>query len=244
MPMRRYLYHGQAFGFDATITEPGPYRLDHHGGCGLPDQDPGKYTGTHPGYTIADLISHGACTAEVNAMPEDSLGYFRTEVRATVENLNVEGGALTVDRIVLGIVSVYRRQWYDSPKPGTGRTRVLPLECSLVNVKIRGSLVDPTLPAPFHYSVDRRETYLTADTPDPTVDAEIRQSIIESPTRFIYVKNFGRIFFGEWTLLPSEDWHSYVHQISVMRMLLGSPQSGGGTGGGGSGGGTTDPPKT
>ena len=244
MPMQKFLYHGQAYGFDATITEPGPYRLDHHGQCGLPDKNAGDVNGNHPGYSIPNLISHGVCTTSVKAMPEDGRGYCRTEIRATVENLDVEGGVLTADSINLGIVTVYRRDWYDSGKPHSTRTRVLPFECSLVNLKVKGKTVNPNLPAPFHYSDKQRESYLTADTPDVSVDADIRQSIIESPTRFIHVPNFGRIFFGEWTLLPNDDWHSHVHQISMVRLLLGSPQTGGGSGSGGSGGGSPDPPKT
>jgi hypothetical protein len=46
------------------------------------------------------------------------------------------------------------------------------------------------------------------------------------------VKNLGRIYFGEWTLLPNETWHP-IHQIYMVRMALGSPQTGGSGGGGG-----------
>ena len=97
---------------------------------------------------------------------------------------------------------------------------------------MKGAPVKDYLPAPFHYSTDRCETYLRGDDPDATVDAEIRDAITSSESRLLYVKNLGRIFFGQWTLLPSEDWHP-IHQIYVVRMALGSPQSGSGGGGGG-----------
>jgi len=101
---------------------------------------------------------------------------------------------------------------------------------------VKGARYPDFLPAPFHYSTDRCETYLHGDDPDAAVEAEIRDAITTSPSRFLYVKNFGRIFFGEWTLLPGDDWHP-IHQIYMIRMALGSPQSGngGGPGGGGDG---------
>ena len=63
----------------------------------------------------------------------------------------------------------------------------------------------------------------------------MRAAITGTPTRLLYVKNFGRIYFGEWTLLPSEEWHP-IHQVYMLRLALGSPQ----TGSGGSGGGQVD----
>jgi len=172
----------------------------------------------------------------VKAHAEDNEGYFRTEVTATLKKLNVEGGVLTAERIELGMVTLYRRHWFDNGKPHAKRVRVMPYGCSIVDLRVKGAPYPDFLPAPFHYSKDRADAYLRGDDPDPEVDAEIRQAIIGSPSRFLYVKNFGRIFFGEWTLLPGEDWHP-IHQISMIRMALGSPQTGGGTGGTGQGGG-------
>src|SRR5580658_719702 len=238
MPMKEFLYHGQAFGVDADITNPGPYKLDGHGKCALVDGKPGNPKGTHPGFTMPSGLSHGACTTEVNAMPEDKDGFFRTEVRATIENLKVDGKSVfSVDRIVAGMVSVYRRHWYDRLGPHGRRTRVLPLDCSLVNLTIDGTALAAPLPAPFHYSAVQREAYLTADEPDPKIDAEVRQAVIDSPTRCIYMRHFGRIFFGEWILLPGQNWQP-VHQIAMLRFAFSSPPSGGGTGGGTQGGGT------
>jgi hypothetical protein len=220
---------------DANITDPGPYRLDGHGKCALPDGKAGHPTGNHSGFTMPGGLSHGACATEVNAMREDAQGFFRTEIRAAVENLRVDGKSiLTVDRIVLGMVTVYRRDWYDQPGPHARRTRVLPLDCSFVNLTLNGAPLTAELPAPFHYPADRREAYLAADKPDPGIDAEVRQAIIDSPSRCVYIPNFGRIFFGEWTLLPNENWHP-VHQIAMLRMAFSSPPSGGGTGGNGQG---------
>jgi hypothetical protein len=238
MPMKQYIYHGQAFGVDADISNPGPYKLDGHGKCALADGKPGNPKGTHPGFTMPSGLSHGACTTEVNAMPEDTDGFFRTEIHSTVENLRVDGkSVLSVDRIVFGMVSVYRRHWYDQTGFHGRRTRVLPMDCSFVNLILNGTALPAPLPAPFQYSKDQRETYLHADTPDPKIDAEVRQAIIDSPSRCIYLRHFGRIFFGEWTLVPNEYWHP-VHQIAMLRFAFSSPPSGGGTGGGGQGGGT------
>ena len=236
MPFKEFLYHGQAVGFDADIWEPGPHKVDH-ARCGVPDKKAGHYTAQQAAFEIPGVLSHGGCTSEVIAHPEDKDGFFRTEVHATLNGLNVEGGVLTADKITLGMVSHYRRQWFDNGKPHATRVRVVPYGCSIENLRVKGAPVKDYLPAPFHYSTDRCEAYLRGDDPDAGVEAEIRKAITDSPSRFLYVKNFGRIFFGEWTLLPSEDWHP-IHQISMVRMALGSPQTGGGTGGGGQGDGT------
>src|SRR5580704_5989111 len=213
MPMKEYRYHGQAFGVDADITDPGPYKLPQHGKCGLTDGKPGQPNGQHDGYTMPGGLSHGPCVTSVNAMPEDKDGFFRSEVRATVDNLRVEGKSLlSVDRITVGLISVFRRQWFDRPGHHARRTRVLPLDCSLVNLTLDGDPLEAPLPAPFNYSVDQREGYLTADEPDATVEVDIRQAIIDTPLRTIYIRNFGRIFFGEWTLIPGENFQP-VHQI-------------------------------
>jgi hypothetical protein len=231
MPFDEFLYHGQAVGFDADIWEPGPHKVDH-ARCGVPDKKPGHYTAQQAAFEIPGVISHGGCTSEVTAHPEDKDGFFRTEVHATLNGLNVEGGALTADKITLGMVSLYRRQWFDNGKPHAKRVRVAPYGCSIENLRVKGAPVKDYLPAPFHYSTDRCESYLRGDDPDAAVDAEFRDAITSSPSRLLYVKNLGRIYFGEWTLLPSEDWHP-IHQIYMVRMALGSPQSGNGGGGGG-----------
>lgn len=237
MPMKEYLYHGQAVGFEADIWEPGPHKIDGHARCGVPDKKAGHYTAQQDPFELPGVLSHGGCTSEVHAMPEDTDGFFRTEVRATLNNLNVEGGILTADRITLGLVTVYRRDWFDTGKTHARRVRVVPYGCSIENLMVKGAPVKDYLPAPFHYSTDRCETYLRGDDPDAAVDAEIRKAIADSPARCLYVKNFGRIYFGEWTLLPTDNWHP-VHQIAMLRMALGSPQSGGGTGTGGQGDGS------
>jgi hypothetical protein len=232
MPMTEYLYHGQAVGFEADIWEPGPHKIDGHARCGVPDKKAGKYNAQQNPFEIPKLLSHAGCTSEVIAHPEDKDGFFRTEVRATVGKLSLEGDALTADRITLGLVSVYRRQWFDNGKPHGQRVRVVPYGCSIENLAVKGQPLPDLLPAPFHYSTDRCEAYLRGDDPDLAAEAEIRKAITESPSRFKYVKNFGRIFIGEWTLLPSDDWHP-IHQIYMLRLAMGSPQTGNGGGGGG-----------
>lgn len=225
MPMVEFQYHGQAIAFEADIWEPGPYKIDRHAECRLPDKKPGHYTAQRDPFEIPGVLSHGGCTSEVIATAEDKEGFFRTEVHATLNNLNVEGGALTADRITLGMISMYRRQWFDNGKPYATRVRVVPYGCSIVGLRAKGAPVEDHLPAPFHYSSDRCETYLRGDDPDAAVEAEIRQAIADSPSRFLYVKNLGRIFLGEWALLSSAHWQS-IHQIYMVRMALGSRPSG------------------
>jgi len=54
-----------------------------------------KAVGDNLGYRMASEIR----ASEVIASPEDKDGFFRTEVRATLNNLKVEGDALTGPRL-------------------------------------------------------------------------------------------------------------------------------------------------
>ncbi len=240
MPLETYVYHGQAHGFDADIWEPGPHKVEPHAPSAIPDKKPGKYDNTGDPFEIPGLISHGGCCTTVHGMEEDGEKFFRTEVRATLKDLNVENGVLTADEITLGLVSQYRRHWWDSGKPHARRVRVIPCGCKIVNLRVRGIPVPDFLPPAFHYSKEQCDAYLRGDDPDHHVETQLRKAIFDSPSRFMYVKNFGRIYLGEWTLLPGEDWH-IIHQITMIRLALGSPQTGGSSGstgqtnGGGSG---------
>ena len=225
MPMTEFLYHGHAVGFEADIWDPGPHKIDGHARCGVPDKKAGRYKAQQEPFDIPGVLSHGGCSSEVIALPEDKEGFFRTEVRATLNNLKVAGDALTADQITLGLVSLYRRHWYDNGKAHGRRVRVVPYGCSIVNLAVQGRPVADSLPSPFHYSTDRCEAYLRGDHPDLAVEAEIRNAITGSPSRYLYVENFGRIFFGEWTLLPHENWHP-IHQVCMLRLAMGSPQTG------------------
>jgi len=223
MPMKEFLYHGQAVAVEGEITDPISHMIVGHARCGLPDRKAGRYEAQHPGHTIPNILSHGPCRTEVKAMEEDNEGFFRTEVRATVENLQVVGELpLSADRITMGLVSVYRRHWYDRGKAPAAR--VLPFECSFGNLTINGRPAAEWLPAPFQYSTDQRETYLRSDDPDPAMEAEIRKAIAESASRFVHIPNFGRIFFGAWGTGTGESPH--VHRLTMLQLRMGSPVKG------------------
>ncbi|MFN7995093.1 MAG: hypothetical protein U0Q18_15910 [Bryobacteraceae bacterium] len=226
MPSKDFLYHGHAVAVRGEITRPIQHVVEGHARCGIPDRNPGHYTAEHPGHTIPEILTHGPCHTEVRALPEDEMGYFRTEVRGSLENLQVLGDfRLTADRITLGIVSVYRRHWSAHENPSVRRVRVLPIDCSLGNLSVNGRLANEWLPAPFHYSAAKREAYLMGDNPDPQVESEIQDAVGSSAARFIHIPNFGRIFFGEWGIGPqgaSQD----VHEISMLRLAMGSPVGG------------------
>jgi len=235
MGMGKFLYHGQAVGFSADIWEPGPHTVPGHASCGVHGEQAGNDQKEEGDFEIPDLVKHSGCKSSVSAKEVDA-GHFRTEVKSSLYGLNVEKGVLTADEITLGIVSVYRSTWWDNGRLDARRVRVVPYGCKIVNLRFHGVPVPNFLPAPFQYSKDRCDDYLENDKPDATVEAEIRDAITNSASRFMYVKNFGRIFLGEWTLLPGDNWRP-THQITMLRMALGSPQTGSGSGGSGQGGG-------
>jgi hypothetical protein len=221
--MTGFNYHGHAVGMNGSIHKPVQHVVDNHGHSGADNLTPGTpYSGTHASHEVAGVLSYERCDTSVAAMPEKD-GYFRTEVRSTMLNLQVMGDvSLSAARIVTGMVSVYRRQWYGQPGPQAYRARVLPLDCLFENVKMNGIPIAPPMPAPFTYSPLKRETYLSSDNPDPAIDAEVRATIGNNASRCYYIPNFGRIFFCEWTVVPGDTWH-LVHQISMVRLAMGSP---------------------
>ena len=222
MPMKEFLYHGHAVAVEGQITEPISHVVGH-ARCGLPDRKSGRYEAQHPGHAIPGILSYGLCHTEVKAMEEDAEGFFRTEVRAVVEDLRVLGDLpFSADRIAMGLVSVYRRHWHDR---GTAHAaRILPFECSFGNLTINGRPAAEWLPAPFHYSAGQREAYLRGDDPDPAMEDEIRKAIAGSESRFVRVPNFGRIFFGAWGTGSGESPH--VHRLTMLQLRMGSPVKG------------------
>ncbi len=226
MPIKGFLYHGQAVAAQGQITRPVSHTIEGHAQCALPDRKAGQPSATHPGTTIPGILSYGACRSEVNAMDEDSDGFFRTEVRSTVDNLQVMGEfPLSADRISMGLVSVYRRHWFDRETPYAGFARVLPIDCSLGSLSVNGRAGNDWLPAPFHYTAAQREAYLRDDDPDPAIHAAVQAAMADSTTRFVRIPNFGRIYFGEWSMAGSEV-SQHVHQLTMLRLAMGSPVGG------------------
>ena len=226
MPIKGFLYHGHAFAAQGQITRPVSHTIEGHAQCALPDRNAGHPSATHPGHTIPGILSYGACRSEVNAMKEDSDGFFRTEIRSTVENLQVAGDfPLSADRISMGLVSVYRRQWFDRQTPYAGYVRVLPIDCSLGSLTVNGRAGNDWLPAPFHFSAAQREDYLRDDDPDPATEAAVQAAIAGSASRFVKIPNFGRIYFGEWSTGGTVA-AQHVHQLTTLRLAMGSPVGG------------------
>src|SRR5579871_4160172 len=118
MPIKRFLYHGRAAAVRGSITRPVSHLIDNHAHCSLPTSNAGHVKSVHGGHEISGILSYGSCHSEVHAMEEDAHGFFRTEVRSTVENMRVFGVfPMSADRMTLGLVSVYRRHWFDRKSP-------------------------------------------------------------------------------------------------------------------------------
>jgi hypothetical protein len=240
--MKEFQYYGKAFAVDGQITHPVSQVIDGHARCGLPDRNPGNYTGQHDGHAVPNILSYGACRTEINATHEDADGFFRTEIHATVDDLKVVGDfPLSVDRIAMGMVTVYRRHWYEGQNPPVMSVRVLPIDCSLGDLIVSGKPAAEFLPPPFSYSQAKREAYLRGDQPDPQIEADIHQAIAGSASRFVSIPNFGRIFFGEWTI-TGDGASQHAHRISMLRLALGSPVKANLTYSSGDGDGSPPPP--
>jgi hypothetical protein len=226
MPIKGFLYHGHAVAAHGQITRPVSHIIDGHAQCALPDRKAGHHNAQHGGFAIAGILSYGACRSEIKAMEEDSNGFFRTEVRSTVENLRVVGEfPLSADRISMGLVSVYRRHWFNRETPHAGHARVLPIDCSLGNLSVNGRAANERLPAPFHFSAAQREAYLHDDDTDPATEAAIETAMAGSASRFVHIPNFGRIYFGEWTKAGTAA-SQHVHRLTMLRLAMGSPVGG------------------
>jgi hypothetical protein len=226
MPIKGFLYHGRAVAAGGQITRPVSHMIEGHAHCALAHRQAGYPSSQHPGYTIAGILSYGACRSEIKAMEEDADGFFCTEVRSTVENLKVVGEfPLSADRITMGLVSVYRRDWFERQTPHGGHARVLPIDCSLGNLTVNGRAASYWLPAPFHFGAAQREAYLRDDDPDPATEAAVQAALAGSASRFVHIPNFGRIYFGEWSTGGTAA-SQHVHRLTMLRLAMGSPVGG------------------
>jgi hypothetical protein len=242
MPIKGFLYHGRAVAAGGQITRPVSHMIEGHAHCALAHRQAGYPSSQHPGYAIAGILSYGACRSEIKAMEEDSDGFFCTEIRSTVENLNVVGEfPLSADRISMGLVSVYRRDWFERQTPHGAYARVLPIDCSLGNLTVNGRAANYWLPAPFHFGAAQREAYLRADDPDPATEAAVQAALAGSASRFVHIPNFGRIYFGEWSTGGTAA-SQHVHRLTMLRLAMGSPVGGQMRFASGEGDGLPDPP--
>jgi hypothetical protein len=242
MPIKGFLYHGRAVAAGGRITRPVSHMIEGHAHCALENRQAGHPSSQHPGYAIAGILSYGACHSEIKAMEEDCDGFFCTEVRSTVENLKVVGEfPLSADRITMGLVSVYRREWFERQTPQAGYARVLPVDCSLGNLSVNGRAAKYWLPAPFHFGAAQREAYLRDDDPDPATEGAIQAAIAGSAARFVHIPNFGRIYFGEWSTGGTAA-SQHIHRLTMLRLAMGSPVGGQMSFGSGEGDGLPDPP--
>jgi hypothetical protein len=242
MPIKGFLYHGRAVAAGGQITRPVSHMIEGHAHCALAHRQAGYPSSQHPGYTIAGILSYGACRSEIKAMEEDADGFFCTEVRSTVENLKVVGEfPLSADRITMGLVSVYRRDWFERQTPHGGHARVLPIDCSLGNLTVNGRAASYWLPAPFHFGAAQREAYLRDDDPDPATEAAVQAALAGSASRFVHIPNFGRIYFGEWSTGGTAA-SQHVHRLTMLRLAMGSPVGGQMRFASGEGDGLPDPP--
>jgi hypothetical protein len=242
MPIKGFLYHGRAVAARGQITRPFPHIVEGHAHCTLADGQAGQPSSQHPGHAIEGILSYGTCHSEIKAMAEDSDGFFRTEVRSTVENLKVVGEfPLSADRISMGLVSVYRRAWFERQTPHAAHARVLPIDCSLGNLSVNGRAANHWLPAPFHFGAAQREAYLRGDEPDPATEAAVQAAMAGSTSRFVHIPNFGRIYFGEWSTAGTAA-SQHVHRLAMLRLAMGSPVGGEMKFASGEGDGMPDPP--
>ena len=242
MPIKGFLYRGQAVAARGQITRPVSHTIEGHAHCALANGQAGHSSSQHPGHAIAGILSYGACRSEIKAMEEDADGFFCTEVRSTVENLKVVGEfPLSADRITMGLVSVYRRDWFERQTPHGGHARVLPIDCSLGNLTVNGRAASYWLPAPFHFGAAQREAYLRDDDPDPATEAAVQAALAGSASRFVHIPNFGRIYFGEWSTGGTAA-SQHVHRLTMLRLAMGSPVGGQMRFASGEGDGLPDPP--
>jgi len=242
MTIKRFLYHGRAAAAHGEITRPVAHVIDGHAQSALAHDQAGHTSAQHPGHAIAGILSYGPCHSEITALEEDRDGFFRTEVRSTVENLRVLGESpLSADRISMGLVSVYRRGWFDRQLPHAERTRVLPIDCSFSNLSVGGRPASSWLPAPFHFGAAQREAYLRDDDPDSATEAAVQAAVDGSSSRFVHIPNFGRIYFGEWSTGETAA-SQHIHRLTMLRLAMGSPVGGTLSLATGEGGGKPDPP--
>ena len=232
--MEKYLFNAKATAAHFTFLDSKPPFGDEFT-ISLYSETPDRKSATFPGLSRGG-ISFGPCTVTIDAS-DDGNGVYTTTVTTSVQNLNVKG-FVTVDLLEGGLVTQYRREWYDTRREKVAR--VAPLPVKFQNLKVCGEDYSPILQLPEHFQYDATQRQRLLDDPStPNDPQEIAQAPtfprrvpaqncefeVSGDTRRIRIANFGIVSFADWKWT---DTGKSAHRLTLIGLDLRNPGGGGG----------------
>lgn len=234
MPMEKYMFSAKATAAHFKFLDSKPAFGDEFT-ISLYGDKPDTKSATYPGLSRGG-ISFGPCTVKIEAK-DNGNGEYTTVVTTSIQNFNVKG-FVTADLLEGGLVTHYRREWYDGPKQKTAR--ITPLPAKFENLKVGGVDYSPILQLPehFHHDDGRRQLYLNdvasnnnpvAIAPDPSYPRRIQgqncEVEVSADTRRIRIANFGIVYFADWKW---QDTGKSAQHLTLVGLDLRNPGGGGG----------------
>jgi hypothetical protein len=189
--MQKYLYKANAIALRGSIRKPYFQELGDHLAVSTYAGAGGRIECKSEGFAIGEELHYDSARTEIVASKQD--GVFITSVTSQVFGLQV-GKRLTVEEVTCRLQSVYDSRLY----PEKCFPLVLPTGSTIRNLRIDGE-VQRLMFAP---AFDAREG---------------EPGFIPEP---IYVKDFGTIYYAEWTWVHPYEQHQ--QHLTMLRLALGS----------------------
>jgi hypothetical protein len=203
------MFRGNAIGLTGRVTKPYQQSLGEHA-CLRIHADFAECKKCRSGrFALHSDITYDAIYSDIDT--EQTGSVYRTVVDAGVENLNIRN-RFTADRIIARMESVYDSNDYSA---GRRKSRVLPVGCKFVNVKIDGKPYMPRVPRVFGLDRHTIDEFFAGKRDDE------REFFPAQPGEAVHVDDFGTIYFANW------NWVDPVEQdeqrLTMVRLALGSP---------------------
>jgi hypothetical protein len=189
--MQKYLYKANAIALRGSIRKPYFQELGDHLAVSTYAGSGGRIECKSEGFAIGEELHYDSARTEIIASQED--GVFTTSVTAQVFGLQV-GKRFTVAEVTCRLQSVYDSRLY----PEECFPRISPIGSTIRNLRIDGE-VQRLMFAP---AFDAREG---------------EPGFIPEP---IYVRDFGTIYYAEWTWVHPQERHQ--QHLTMLRLALGS----------------------
>jgi len=189
--MQKYLYKANAIALRGSIRKPYFQELGDHLAVSTYAGSGDRIECKSEGFAIGEELHYDSARTEIIASQED--GVFTTSVTAQVFGLQV-GKRFTVEEVTCRLQSVYDSRLY----PEECFPRISPIGSTIRNLRIDGE-VQRLMFAP---AFDAREG---------------EPGFIPEP---IYVRDFGTIYYAEWTWVHPQERHQ--QHLTMLRLALGS----------------------
>lgn len=235
--MARFIYKANAIAIGGHITRPVDHYIESQAACVLPSTGGKASAKAGPfSLTLAGEFILSFDSAETSLQGEESApGVHTTLVTTVVRKLNV-ANTLKADQVIAKLSLSY--------DVAGKRVSIDTNGSQYVNLSIAGQPFDVGIDHGMSREAADYEAFRKSHPQFPEMTGKIHYALGRHPLLkfdpyehgYYHHQGFGRIYFGEWTAAP------YTQNLSMLRLLLGSPQAGHLEIGGGDGNGAPMPP--